>query len=166
MKIHNVHERRFNRPAGEIGAFIDGLAGPADKLWPRDRWPALVLDRGLTRGSRGGHGPVRYRVEEYLPGKKASFRFEPAGLTQGFDGRHVFELLEDGPGVILRHTIDANCTWPAWLKWGLAVRPLHDALLEDTLDGVEKELGLKTTGPRAMNPWVRFLRRLVAPRKK
>ncbi len=64
MRIRNVHTRALDATAAEVGALLDGLAGPDDRLWPNGRWPAMRLDGPLEPGSRGGHGPVRYAVAE------------------------------------------------------------------------------------------------------
>ncbi|MEU6669228.1 hypothetical protein [Streptomyces sp. NPDC046727] len=54
------------KPA-EVGALIDGLASENDRLWPKAPWLPMRLDRPLGSGTRGGHGPVRYRVAAYVP---------------------------------------------------------------------------------------------------
>ena len=153
-------------PPEEAGPAIDGLSGEHDVLWPRDRWPAMVLSPGLRPGARGGHGPVRYHVEEYVPGRRVSFRFDGAGLTAGLDGRHVFELVPRRHHVILRHVVDAECDVKTWLKWRILIGPLHDALLEDALDRFASALPGQPPRPARWSPWVRFLRWAMAKRRK
>ncbi len=166
MKILNVHERKLPAPANTVGSLIDGLAGENDRLWPHDRWPAMRFDRPLEPGATGGHGPVRYRVETYTPGKRIVFLFDPGrGLTRGFTGVHSFEVEDHGQTSVLKHVIDAECTLPAWLRWQILVRPLHDALLEDGLDGAVQVLGGSVEEPARWSGWVRFLRRLTARRR-
>jgi hypothetical protein len=156
MKIINIHEREFRASPPQLGALIDSLASPNDALWPKHSWPPMKFDRPLGVGARGGHGPIAYVVEHYVSGHSIRFRF-----TQpiGFNGYHSFELLPSSAPdrVLLRHTIHAKLEGRALLTWLLAIRSLHDALLEDALATAESSLGLK---PRmqAWSPWVRFLR--------
>jgi hypothetical protein len=104
---------------------------------------------------------VRYVVSEYVPGVRVAFRFEGGGITAGFDGGHTFEVIERDGGVVLRHEIDAECSVPAWLRWVLSIRILHDALIEDAFDRAARALG----GEVRSIPWgrsVRVLRRIAA----
>jgi hypothetical protein len=166
MKIHNVHQRRFTAPVSEVGALLDGLATSDDRLWPFEAWPPMVLDGGLRVGSRGGHGPVRYAVERCEPGRMVSFRFEPTGLTAGFDGHHTFVAVPDGDATVLRHAIDATAGLAAWTRWALLVRPLHDALLEDALDKAERSITGSVARPARWGPWVRVLRAMMRRRRR
>jgi hypothetical protein len=166
VKILNIHERQLPGSAITVGSLIDGLAGVNDRLWPHDRWPPMRFDRPLELGAVGGHGPVRYRVEAYTPGQRIVFRFDPTrGLTRGFKGVHFFEVEDQGQYSVLKHVIDAECTLPAWLRWQILVRPLHDALLEDALDGAVQAVGGSVETPARWSSWVRLLRRLAARRR-
>jgi hypothetical protein len=131
MRIANVHERAL--PAGGAAAksLIDGLAGADDRLWPHDRWPPMRFERGLREGSEGGHGPVRYQIVELRPGRLVRFRFTgPPGLI----GEHGYEL-EAGDGtVLLRHSLTGRAEGRMRWQWPLLFGPLHDALIEDSLD--------------------------------
>ncbi|MCX5841196.1 MAG: hypothetical protein NTY16_07060 [Deltaproteobacteria bacterium] len=89
MKIDNQHERSFNVQTDSVGNILDTLSGPNDRLWPRENWPPMLFDANLKPGAKGGHGPVRYYVDEYVPGRRAIFRFDGTGLTAGLDGRHL-----------------------------------------------------------------------------
>lgn len=162
MKIDNKHERRFNVSADSVGHILDTLSRPDDQLWPRDNWPPMLLDTNLKQGAKGGHGPVRYYVDEYLPGRRAIFHFDGTGLTAGLDGRHYFEIIPRINHNVLRHVLDAECDLRAWLKWKIIIEPLHDALLEDALDRVEQALEGKISRPARWSPWVCFIRRVLA----
>lgn len=166
--VRNVHERLIRRPpgagAGRVGELIDRLASRGDVTWPRDRWPAMRFDRPLGVGAAGGHGPIRYFVEAYEPGRAVRFRFTG---PRGFDGTHAFEVEEGaaaaagggGATVRVRHTISMETRGAARLTWPLLFRPLHDALVEDALDCAE---GHCTESPVARRSWglrVRLLRR-------
>lgn len=123
-----------------VGALIDGLAQTGDRLWPEDRWPAMRFDRPLGVGAVGGHGPVRYTVEAYEPGRSVRLRFT---APRGFVGTHGFEAeaARDGRRTVLRHVLVMRAEGPALLSWPLVFRPLHDAILEDSLDRAERSLG-------------------------
>jgi len=75
MNVRNVHERVLDVPACDLAVLLDGLASPDDALWPRHLWPAMKFDRPLQVGAVGGHGPIRYTVEAYEPGRRIRFRF-------------------------------------------------------------------------------------------
>jgi hypothetical protein len=57
----------------------------------------------------------------------------------GFEGEHGFEALPAGPcRTLLRHTVTGQLAAVASLKWRLAIRRMHDALVEDALDKAAK----------------------------
>ncbi len=161
MKILNIHERSMDGPAPAVSELLDGLSGPNDRLWPGDRWPPMKLDAPLGVGSAGGHGPVRYCVSEYTPGRKVVFNFDKSGLVTGLAGRHWFEVIPNGKQTLLRHVIEASCDFRTWIFWSLVVKPLHNALLEDALDRAERALNPSSQSSSRWNPWVRFLRSLL-----
>ena len=166
MKILNTHERRLDASVQKLGSFIDDLAGDNDRLWPKDRWPPMRFDGPLAVGARGGHGPIRYQVADYVPSKRIVFSFDPSkGLTRGFQGDHYFELEERDGQALLRHVIKADCSPAAWIRWVLVVRPLHDALLEDALDQVAEAVGNPADPPAKWSRWVRLLRSVARRRK-
>ncbi|MFH1331088.1 MAG: SRPBCC family protein [Actinomycetota bacterium] len=157
MRIHNVHERILPVPSEPAGRLLDGLGGRPDPLWPTEDWPPMRFDRPLQVGADGGHGPIRYRVEEHEPGSRVRFRFTgPPGL-QGF---HEFAVTEAPGGCALCHAIEGRSAGAMLLAWPLFYRPLHDALIEDALDQAERTLTGTVARPRSWSWWVRFLRRL------
>ncbi|GGR98407.1 hypothetical protein GCM10010252_41420 [Streptomyces aureoverticillatus] len=168
MAVLNVHERVLPAEPSEVGALIDALATPDDRLWPGGDWPRMKLDHGLTPGSRGGHGPVRYTVAAYAPQQWVRFAFTG---PRGFDGFHEFTVhpLNDGKDhdekgsgrTILRHTLTMHARGPARLTWPLAFRAFHDACLEDSLDRAEQALTGTVRRPARWSPYVRLLRRLT-----
>jgi len=161
MKILNIHERSMVGPAPVVSELLDGLSGPNDRLWPADRWPPMKLDAPLGVGSAGGHGPVRYCVSEYTPGRKVVFNFDESGLLAGLAGRHWFEVVPNGEQTVLRHVIEASCDFRTWIHWSTVIKPLHNALLEDALDGAERALNPSSQSSSRWNLWVRFLRSLL-----
>ncbi|MDD5167402.1 MAG: hypothetical protein PHN75_01175 [Syntrophales bacterium] len=165
MIIDNRHERSFKVKAASVGDILDTLSGTEDRLWPRDMWPPMLFDKGLKPGAKGGHGVVRYEVEDYAPGRRAIFRFDGTGLTADLDGRHYFEVVTRNRHVVLRHVIDAECGFKAWLKWKIVIEPLHDALLEDALDRAEKSLIGNVARPARWSSRVKILRNILAKKR-
>ena len=162
VKVLNIHERAFPVPAEAVGALIDTLASRDDALWPDHSWPRMIFDRPLRVGATGGHGQIRYRVEEYAPGRFIKFRFTG---PKGFDGFHAYEVaIGEGNTTLLRHTLDMTARGLAVLSWPLMFRPLHDALIEDSLAVAEASLG-QPPRVRAWSLWVRFLRLLISAGK-
>jgi len=160
MKIYNRHERKIQASATALGALLDTLSGPADHLWPVEDWPPMKFDVSLQEGARGGHGPVRYRVAEYSPGRRIVFQFDGDGLTGGLDGRHFFEVVPRRDYTVIRHVVDADCDFRMWAKWHILIEPLHDALIEDAFDRVEKKLHGGVANRAKWSLWVHFLRRM------
>lgn len=161
--VVNEHSRRFPLPPEVVGALIDTLATADDGLWPCEDWPPMRLDRPLGPGAHGGHGPVRYRVEEHVPGRSVRFRFE---APAGFDGHHGLDVAPAGDGSTLRHWLIMRTTGAARLTWPAFFRPLHDALVEDALDKATRTLGLPAPSPRGYGPAVRALRAAARLRRR
>lgn len=139
MLVTNVHTRQFSADQlPGLQAVLDTLSRRDDALWPREVWPAMRFDRPLSPGADGGHGPVRYTVEEYQAGRCVVFRFK---APRGFDGTHRFDVLRKGNEVELRHTLAMNTWGPALLTWPLVFHCMHDALLEDCMAKAQAALG-------------------------
>jgi hypothetical protein len=161
--IRNVHERTLAATPEEVGALIDSLSSPGDRLWPSARWPAMRLDAPLARGARGGHGPIRYWVESYEPGARVVFRFEHASRLVG---THRFELEPaSGRGTVLRHVAEGRPYGWMRLGWPLCFRWLHDAAVEDALDRAQAELAGRAWEPRPLGAWVMAVRWAAAKRR-
>jgi len=157
--VLNVHERLIHASPDRVGKLIDALGSRQDRLWPRDRWPAMRLDRPLGVGASGGHGPIRYTVEAYEPCRRVTFRFT---VPRGFVGTHAFEVEPAGADQAwLRHKVKMRLRGPARLSWPLFFRWLHDALIEDALDRARAEAEETTVRVRRWPPRVRLLRRLA-----
>ncbi|MGA3134445.1 MAG: hypothetical protein ABSC88_00475 [Terracidiphilus sp.] len=155
MYVRNVHERKFPLPLATVGALIDSLASRDDRLWPRGKWPPMRFDRPLVVGAVGGHGPIRYSVEEYRPGQSILFRFL---APRGFNGTHCFEVEDRQGKTVLRHIIEMRATGLARLSWPLAIRSLHNAAIEDCFDRATVSLGIDLPHPARWSIYVRLLR--------
>ncbi|MGQ0841045.1 SRPBCC family protein [Actinokineospora sp.] len=161
--IDNMHRRDLPVDPTRAGELLDRIVGTDSPLWPTDTWPPLLLDRPLGVGAAGGHGPIRYTCTAYTPGRLVEFTFAP-GL--GVRGTHTLEVL-DGPGgtSVLRHVLRGRPEGTGRAAWPLAIRWLHDALLEDLLDRAAAAVGHPPARRARWSPWVRVLRRLVGGRK-
>lgn len=159
MEVLNIHKRELEANLVQVGALIDSLASKEERLWPIHAWPRMEFDRSLGVGAKGGHGPIRYYVEEYTPGKSIKFCFTG---PEGFDGYHGYEIVNSTQNpVVLRHTLKMNAYGPAILSWPLIYRPMHDALIEDSLATAQVSLGLLPK-IQTWSLWVKILRWIVS----
>lgn len=159
IAVLNVHRRPLPAPPEAVGALIDSLGGDDDRLWPPD-WPPVRFDGPLAVGVNGGHGPVRYVVSHYEPGRWVRFRFTG---PRGFEGFHEFsvERLDDGR-TALTNTLVLRPRGVRWLGWVLFFRPLHDAAFRHSLDCAENALTGRVARPREWSWYVRLLRTATA----
>ncbi len=155
MKVINIHRRLYPVASTEVGGLVDTLSSKKDLLWPHRLWPRMKFDKPLSVSADGGHGPIRYSVEEYVPGKRVVFRFTG---PNGFDGYHGYDVFDLGKSKTeLRETLKMRTHGIAQLSWPLIFRPLHDALIEDSLCFAELHLNL-TPSVSKWSRWVKFLR--------
>ena len=157
MAVRNVHRRVLPVGLPEAEALLRSLASHEDKLWPGDKWWPQRFDGGLVPGAKGGHGPVRYKVESVAP-HAVVYRFPTRGW---FRGTHRFDLRPHPAGSELVHTLEGTLHGRGRLLWPIAVRWLHDALVEDVLDRAAKVSGAFPMESSRHTPYVRFLRRRV-----
>lgn len=161
LTIRDVHEREVPASAANVGTLVDGLSSESDRLWPASVWPRMRLDRPLGVGARGGHGPIRYEVVGYEPGRRVKFRFT---APRGFNGEHWFEVESvDGDHSRIRHVLEMRASGGALVSWPVLFRPLHDALIEDALDMAERAMGAEPSA-RRWSTWVKTLRWLLGRR--
>mgnify|MGYP003745620701 FL=1 len=162
MKVLNVHKRIINQPKNEVSEILKTLATENDKIWPKEKWPQMKFKDGIKIGAKGGHGPIRYLVEEYNPNEIIQFRFLK---PNGFNGIHKFEINElSKEKTEIKHTLDMNTVGKGTLIWIFGIRSLHNALIEDGLDKLENDF-LENKKLSKWNFWLRFLRKQMAKRK-
>jgi hypothetical protein len=115
----------------------------------------MRFDRPLGVGAVGGHGPIRYVISHYVPGRWIRFRYTG---PRGFHGFHEFSIgqAKDGQPV-LEHTVSMRPRGLGWLQWWLVTRPLHNACIEDSLDCAEQAVLGRVAQPARWSPYVRVL---------
>ena len=154
--VVNTHERTIPANCSAVGRLIDSLGSEGDLLWPREDWPPMRFDRPLQTGASGGHGPIRYVVEDYEPSRRVQFRFLS---PRGFRGTHRFEVVSVGQGKCsLVHGIEMKTAGIAKLSWPCVFRPLHDALIEDCLAKAEGNFS-EIRRSREWSLWVKLWER-------
>jgi hypothetical protein len=163
VAMKNIQSRVIDAPASTVGALLDRIASDDDPIWPAPAWPPIRLDNALRPGSRGGHGPIRYTVVAYEPGRLIRFAFDPVMRTTGY---HEFraEPVDAGRTRVV-HVLTGTPRPGTWLRWIVAIRWLHEALLRDLLDNVEQAATGSALPRRRWTPWVRVVRRVIRPRK-
>ena len=155
MKVLNIHQRKIQISKERIVALFSSLATEEDKVWPKENWPKMRFKDGLKNGSQGGHGPIRYQIIDYQPSSHIIFKFQK---PEGFNGIHKFEIAELGSTETeIKHTIQMKTSGMGILKWLLAVRWLHDALIEDAFDKIQNQL-TPIQEKTEWNFWVKILR--------
>ncbi|GHJ04545.1 MULTISPECIES: SRPBCC family protein [Streptomyces] len=159
IALLNVHERPLPAPPESVGALLDSLGCPDDRLWPPG-WPELRFQGPPAVGVPGGHGPISYVVSHYVPGRWIRFRFTG---PRGFEGFHEFSVESLGEGrSLLRHTLVVRPYGWRWLAWPVVVRPVHDAVFGQVLERAERALTGRTVRPAGRGWYARVLRGATA----
>ncbi|MER5254928.1 DUF2867 domain-containing protein [Streptomyces sp. NPDC002855] len=155
--VLNEHERVIEAPAEVVGALLDRLSTEDDPLFPTPAWAAMIFDRPLGVGATGGHGPVRYSVTEYEPGRRVRFAFTPPD-----NGFHELSVEPMGEGRCrVRHVLETEPRGRDRLLWPALVRPLHDTIIEEVFDNVERAATGGCARPVRWSPLVRLCNRLM-----
>lgn len=150
-----THERTITAPATVVGGLLDRLGRPGDPLFPSPPWLPMQLDRPLSIGADGGHGPIRYWVSDYEPGRRVRFTFHPEA---GLDGYHELAVEPRGRGrCVIRHTLDGSGRGWVRVVAPVVLRPLHDAVVEDMFDNAELAATGRVGTPARWSWWVRLL---------
>jgi hypothetical protein len=136
MRIRNVHTRRIAASADHVGSLLDTLGSDRDQFWQTELAEPVVFAEGLRITSQGGHGTLRYRVSHSEPGRSIEAEFEPG---VGLRGRHRFDVTtDDQTHCTLQHTLEATLQGQGRLAWPLGLRAIHDAVVEDVFNHVER----------------------------
>lgn len=121
----------------------------------RKSWGSSEADESAERPSAPDQ--IRDRALRTRRGDRVQVHLAP-----GFHGTHGYSATPraDG-GTLLVHEIDMRISGVARLSWPLVFRPLHDALMEGSLDLAE-EACTPGFGRRASwSPYVKLLRRAL-----
>jgi len=155
MKVINTHTRTLKHPIQGVGWMLDTLSSKEDRLWPAENWPRMNFEKGLVKGAKGGHGPIRYAISKYEKSRFIEFTFSQ---PVGFDGVHFLKITAINANTTkIVHTIDMETKGLGTLKWLLFIQQLHNALLEDALDKVENQFSSKRICSKH-STYVKFLR--------
>ena len=155
MKVINVHTRLIQQPIENVSILLRTLASKNDKIWPSENWPTMRLDKGLTVGSKGGHGIIRYTITDYTQGEYIVFKFS---APENFIGSHSLRLKVINTDITeVRHEIRMQTIGKATFLWIFIIRWLHNALIEDAFDKIERHFG-ELQQPIEYSIWVKILR--------
>lgn len=158
MKVINIHKRIIHQSKEKLSEIFDTLSTKNDQLWLREEWPPMIFKKGLKEGAIGGHGPIKYSIQKYTSGDLIEFKFLK---PDGFMGIHKFEITEiEKDKTELKHTINMVVLGQGILTWYIAIKWLHNALIEDCLDKAENHFLIDKKKTK-WNFWVIFLRRLL-----
>jgi hypothetical protein len=139
-----------------LGKILDTLGSADDRLWAKDIWVGepVEFDRPLGIGASGGHGSIRYSVEQYEPGRRILFRFTPG---TGLSGVHGFQLQPlNADRTRLCHFLDAEASM--WMRPFLPILiPWHDAIVETAFDRAELEATGSLRRRTHIPAWLRLL---------
>jgi hypothetical protein len=152
MVMRNVVQRAIPADMDTVGAHLDQI----ERHWPAPPWPALHLEHGLAVGSPGRHGPISYHVESFEPGRRTRWVFTPdVGLT----GYNEISVLDGGPGrTVITDELAGRLHGRMVLVWPVGLRWLHEALINDLFDNIERAATGRVRRPRRHNVWVRTIR--------
>jgi len=138
LPIHNVHRRRLASDIDTVGGLIESLGTEDDAIWPAHDWMPRWLDGPMEIGTTAGHGPARYRIVSYQPHRLVRFRFHEPSFMIGF---HEFSVEPDGPGhTVMQHALTMQLGPLGWPVFPVAFLALHNEVIEQGLDGVERRL--------------------------
>ncbi|USQ78449.1 hypothetical protein NF556_12450 [Ornithinimicrobium faecis] len=151
--IRNEHSQTMAGDTSTAQSLMATLGGPDDLIWPRDRFPAMELDRGHEIGSKGGHGSVRYRVVEATD-SLVRFEVDP---NSDLVGGHVLWFEDSGDGLLRwTHQLDLELTVPAPAM--RLILALHDAIIEQLLVNAEARLAGREPSTRRLSPTLGAIR--------
>lgn len=159
MNVVNTHKRVINQSKSEVAVLFKTLSTKNDKVWPKKYWPAMRFKDGLKVGAKGGHGIIRYVVEDYVLNELIVFKFLK---PKGFNGIHKLEIQEiDANTTEVKHSIIMKTEGVlATLQWAFIIRWLHDALIENAFDTIENNF-LNVDRFTKWSFWVRIWRYIL-----
>ena len=155
MNVVNIHKRIIDQPIEKVAALFKTLATANDLVWPHENWPAMKFKEGLSVGSQGGHGRIRYTIIALEAGEFIRFKFTK---PNGFNGTHTLKMSAINSNKSeISHEIRMQTAFKATVLWVFIIRWLHDALIEDAFDKVENHF-LTEKKRTKYSAWVNYLR--------
>jgi hypothetical protein len=154
--MRNVHVRRVAAPIERVRPWIESCwSGGERDCFPRDaisdwrRNPPGADPSALIPGqTMVGHGPFRFRLRAW---DGQTWRVD---LVGGMAGWHGFDLLPDGDGCRVTHTLELESSLSARLGW-MVIEPIHDWAVEAMFDRLEHALATGAVPARTRRPMSR-----------
>jgi hypothetical protein len=125
MKVRDCHERWVAAAPDRITALIADF----DLVWPAQLAPT---PREVGPGRYDAGLMIWQEVER--PGAARAFR---VASPEEIRGEHWFELVPDGSGTVVRHTIEATAAGRYEAVWAERIGPKHGVIMEALLDKVQ-----------------------------
>jgi hypothetical protein len=161
LEVVNILKRVLNSSKEEVSQLLGTLSSKEDKIWPYEKWPVIKFKEGLVENVKGGHGPIRYSINKYIPNEQIEFKFN---APKGFDGVHRFNIVKlKSNKTEFRLTIEMKTTGIGIFTWAFVIFWLHNALFEDLMDKVENQF-VEEHKKHKWNLWVKLLRKVLKPK--
>lgn len=136
--IVDIRSRQIVGTLEQASFLLQGFADDSPILWPINLWPRDKFDSPLQVGAIGGHGATKYVVVSYDPKKELVFKFIS---PKGYIGMHGFTLetisIQGKQGVIITHVTKLLLKRYHLTMWYLAIKWVHEALIEDCFNNAE-----------------------------
>ena len=140
--VHNVHSRWLPHAPECFGPWLDAVwSGGVDDVFPHDRlvtWRTRVEgqpQRWIPGETQFGHATLRFKLRRW-----DGTRWEADFLARRLQGWHGFELVSEGGGTTIRHTLAGEASGALRWQWPLAIRPVHDWAIEALFDRLQEAL--------------------------
>ena len=140
--VHNVHTRWFPHAPERLRPWLDAVwSGGANDVFPHDRLVTWRMRAGgqpqpwVPGETQFGHATLRFKLRRW-----DGARWEADFLGRRMHGWHGFELVPEGEGTTLRHTLAGEVSGGLQWQWPLAIRPLHDWAIEALFDRLAEAL--------------------------
>jgi hypothetical protein len=155
--LQNVHVRRLNASIDRVRPWIEACWSAGDRdCFPRDVIPNWRKNRpgtdpqALIPGETMiGHGPFRFRLRSW---DGYRWRVDVVGSLSGW---HGFDLLADGDGCRLTHTIELAGSLSTRVAW-MTIAPVHDWAVEAMFDRLERALATGVVPAHSERPMSRM----------
>lgn len=132
----NTHRRVVAASPDRVWEVLARIGSPDDELFPQE-WGSVRAPEGIRGGAPLHHRGMLCRIEAAEPGRRLWIAFPP-----DHGGEHGFTLTRaSGGGTVVTHTLRVRQRSADRLSWFLAVRSIHNAVIEAALDNLERAVG-------------------------